>query len=399
MATPTTAVETGRPTVLTGTWLFDGHEMKPDAVVLIEGRRIVAAGHGIAHPQDAEIVDLSGATLLPGLIDTHVHLAFDASEDPVGRLAALDDTEALAAMAEAARLALRGGVTTVRDLGDRDYLSLKLRDSASPELPTILASGPPITIPEGHCHFLGGVAMPGLDGIRAAVREHAERGVDVVKIMASGGQLTPGSRQDLAQFSPGELAAAVAEAHRHGLPVTAHAHGTAAVVDAATAGVDGLEHVSFWSLDGVDEPPPDTVRTIVDHQIVVGMTLGMAPAAGAQPPVEILRRLPLMLANLRALRDAGALCVVGTDAGLGPIKPHDVLRHAVPQLGSLGFDPTEALRTVTAVAARVCGLADTKGMLAPGFDADILAVEGNPLTDPDVIHRIRAVFARGVRVR
>lgn len=170
MNTAAGEIDPQRTTVLTGTLLFDGEELTADATVVIKGQRIAGIGRDVALPRRAEVVDLPGATLLPGLIDTHVHLAFDASEDPVGRLRARDDTEALAAMAEAARGALRGGVTTVRDLGDRGYLSLKLRDSGSKLLPTILAAGPPTTTPNGHCHFLGGAAAAGLDGVRAAVR-------------------------------------------------------------------------------------------------------------------------------------------------------------------------------------------------------------------------------------
>ncbi|MET8877686.1 amidohydrolase family protein [Nocardia sp. NPDC004604] len=131
-----------------------------------------------------DVVDLGGVTLLPGLIDTHVHLAFDAGFDPVGALLTRSDEEALAAMMDAGRASLRAGVTTVRDLGDRGYLSLWLRDRAG--LPTIVVAGPPITSPGGHCYFLGGVAEPTEFGIRKAVREHVDRGVDVIKIMASG---------------------------------------------------------------------------------------------------------------------------------------------------------------------------------------------------------------------
>ncbi len=231
--------------------------------------------------------------------------------------------------------------------------------------------------------------------MRAAVRVHADRGVDVIKIMASGGNLTPGTRQDLAQFAPADLRAAVDEAHRLGLPVTAHAHGTPAIADAVAAGVDGMEHVSFWSAEGIDPAPEDLVALIVARRIAVGATLGFLPVPGLVPPPEVLARLPLMIANTRRLAAAGATIVAGTDAGIAPIKPPDVARQAIPQLLELGYSRAEALRRLTSVAAGVCGVADRKGRLAPGFDADILAVDGDPLSDPDAIHRIRAVYAAG----
>jgi imidazolonepropionase-like amidohydrolase len=387
-------------TALSASWLLDEGRLIADPIVFVEGDRITKVEYGSPPPDGVVVVDLSGATLLPGLIDTHVHLAFDASADPVTALAARDDAEAIEAMTAAARTALRGGVTTVRDLGDRDYLALRLRDGADPTLPTIIASGPPITTARGHCHYLGGgVDVPDADGMRAAVCEHAERGVDVVKIMASGGTLTPGTRQELAQFDPAAVAAAVDESHRLGLPITAHAHGTSAIVDAVAAGVDGIEHLTFWSADGVDDPPDGLVETLATRHIAIGASLGLAPVGdGVKPPAVVLARLPRIMANLRFLHEAGARMVVGTDAGIGRLKPHDALRRAPAQLSRLGFDPAEALMTITSTAADVCGLADRKGRIAPGFDADILAVDGDPLADLDAIHRIRAVYARGVEV-
>ncbi len=205
------------------TALFDGSALTRDPLVLVADGRIaeVLSGPRAAVPPDAELVELPGATLLPGLVDTHVHLAFDASTDPVGALAAQDDDALLAAMAKAAGAQLRAGVTTVRDLGDRGYLALRLRAGGAPgPLPTILAAGPPITTPGGHCHFLGGEAG-GVDGVRAAVRERAERGVDVVKVMASGGELTPGFDADLLAV-PGDPLADLAVLHR---PVAVFARG------------------------------------------------------------------------------------------------------------------------------------------------------------------------------
>src|SRR3984893_8300568 len=185
--TSLTVSERRRLTAIRASWLFDGtgSVLIVDPLVVFDGATIRSAESGGAVPEGARVVDLDGATLLPGLVDTHVHLAFDASLDPVGNLAARDDGAVLAAMAEAGRASLRAGVTTVRDLGDRGYLSLQLRDRE--DQPTLVGAGRPITSRGGHCHFRCGGAEPTEPGVRAAVREHVERGVDVIKIMASGG--------------------------------------------------------------------------------------------------------------------------------------------------------------------------------------------------------------------
>ena len=181
-------------------------------------------------------------------------------------------------MIRAGQAALRGGVTTVRDLGDRDYLSLGLR--GQPGLPTIVAAGPPVTTPGGHCHYLGGVAEPTEAGVRAAVREHAERGVDVIKIMASGGNLTPGTRQHLPQFT----ARGAAGRGRRGAPARAPGDRARArrqaIADAVAAGADGLEHVSFWTEDSVDAPA-ELIQLIADRRTVVGAHRGHGAGARA----------------------------------------------------------------------------------------------------------------------
>ena len=382
-------------TALRAARLFDGTTCLDDPVVLLDGGRVTEVRHGPGAlvPDDAALVDLPGATLLPGLVDTHVHLAFDAGPDPAATLAGRDDDALAAAMATAAAAQLAAGVTTVRDLGDRGYAALALRESPPGPLPTIVAAGPPITTPGGHCHFLGGEA-PGVSGVRAAVREHAERGVDVIKVMASGGMMTAGTDIAATQFSAGALRVAVEEAHRHGLPITAHAHALSAVRDAIAARVDGIEHCTC--VEGEDVVlPRDVLDALVARRIAVGSTLGIRRIPGLAPPPALLRLLPGVLAAHAALVRAGAVVVAGTDAGIAPPKPHGVLPHGLAELVGLGMTPLQALRAGTATAAQVCGVADRKGRVAPGYDADLLAVDGDPLADIGALLRPVAVLVAG----
>jgi imidazolonepropionase-like amidohydrolase len=381
--------------------MFDGAGSKLTAnpVVVIDAGRIVAVHTETRTvPDGAEVVDLPEATLMPGLVDAHLHLCFDASDDPVGHMVGMDDDTLRQHMAAAARQALQAGVTTVRDLGDRNYLALELRDAfdASDPLPTIVASGPPITSPGGHCHFLGGAA-DGIDGARAAVRERAERGVDVIKVMASGGNMTEGPHPYEPQFGVEFLRAVVDEAHSHGLPVTAHAHSAQSIADAVAAGVDGIEHATFMTATGVDAPD-DVIRTIVERRIAIGSTVGRDPGHELAPPPAIASRMAALIANRRRLHQSGALVVAGSDAGIGPSKPHDVLRFAPDDLVATGMSTVEALWAVTSRAAQVCGLGHRKGRIAVGFDADILGVDGDPLHDLAAIRSPRAVYARGVSI-
>ncbi|WP_166378553.1 amidohydrolase family protein [Catellatospora methionotrophica] len=389
--------------VLRAGHLFDGGggPLLAAPSVVVDGGRIVSVTRGPAGlPDGADIVDLPGATLLPGLVDTHVHLAFDASAQPVTRLAERDDAAAYEAMCAAARSAAAGGVTTVQDLGDRGYLALRVRAAARDgdhTLPEVVAAGVPITTPGGHCHFLGETAAGAAD-LRAAVRARADRGVDVIKIMASGGHMTPGSRPEVAQYSVDELRVVAEEAHRLGLRVTAHAHGTSAVVAAVQAGVDSIEHATFMTADAVDEIPAGLLDVIVSRGIALSLTFGTRVLDGQTVPPSIATRMPGFTANAGRMRAAGARIVIGTDAGIAPVKPHFVLRHAVPQLAPLGMGGAEALHAVTARAADVIGLGHRKGRLAAGYDADILAVSGNPVAEPAAVHRLLAVYVRGKRV-
>ena len=368
-------------------------------VVTKDGRISGLDTSGAPPPEGAEVADFgSDACLLPGLIDAHVHLAFDASADVVKSLAACDDGALLDHIAAASVRALHAGVTTVRDLGDRNYLSLMLRDRfRSTTLPHILAAGPPITTNGGHCYFLGGEAE-GEAALRAAVRERADRGCDVVKVMVSGGNITPGSRPHESQYDLAALRVVVDEAHRAGLPAAAHVHGARAVADALEAGFDTLEHVTFFTADGVDADPALLDR-IAASGVVVSVTAGSIPAGPAPHPV-MAKRMAAILANHGRMFQAGATMIPGTDAGVSPGKPHDVLPYALRALvEQIGMTPLQALRAATTIAASAIGLGGTKGRIAAGADADVLVVRGDPAADIGSITNVQAVFRAGLRAR
>jgi imidazolonepropionase-like amidohydrolase len=387
------AVQAGR--------LFDGDRSLGPSTVLIAGGRIIDVDTtGAPPPAHAEVLDLGpDVCILPGLIDTHVHLAFDASADVVSAVTGVDDGQLLARMAEAARCALRAGITTLRDLGDRSFLALTLReqlDGWATAGPEIVASGPPITIRGGHCDFLGEVAE-GPQELRAAVRERAERGCEFVKVMVSGDHLTAGSSPYDSQYELADLRLIVAEAHRLGMRAAAHVHCPLAVADAVSAGFDTLEHVTFFTAEGVAADPA-TLAAIVDSGAVVGATLGEVPSQGQMGP-SIANHLEVVIESLGRLHRDGARIVLGTDAGVAPFKPHDVLPYGLVALTGLGMTHVEALRAATSAAADACGLTKRKGRLVPGADADLLAVSGNPLADIRAVHDVVAVFRAGHRVR
>lgn len=377
---------------------FDGERMIGPATILVDRGRIIDVDTtGAPPPEGATVFDAgAGACVLPGLIDAHVHLCLDASQSGVSGLAALGDASLLARMRGEAERTLRAGVTSVRDLGDRGYLALTLRDEIAAGIvagPTVVAAGPPITVRGGHFSDLGGAAE-GRRALRAAVRERSRRGCEVVKVMASGGHLTPGSNPHLSQYTLDELRLVADEAHQLGLLAAAHAHGSGAIADAVDAGFDTIEHVTFFTEAGV-RADPRTIERIVQRQVVVSATLGMVEGKGGPPPA-VAAHVGTIKANLSALHRAGARIVVGSDAGVGPAKPHGVLPHGVCALTEIGMTNAEALRAVTTVAADACGLAGRKGRIVPGADADLIVVGGNPLSDIRAIHAVRAVLRSGM---
>jgi len=378
--------------------LFDGRAVVRGRVTVLvaDGRIVDVDPSGADPPAGAQPVELAGATLVPGLIDAHVHLVFEPTcADVVDDMRTAGDAALLARARTNAARALAAGITTVRDLGDRRYLLDSLRAGFAATGPEVLWSGPPITPTRGHCWFLGGEA-DGAAGIRAAVADRADRGVDVVKIMATGGMLTPGFGIAESQYGTAELAGAAQAAHEAGLPVTAHAHGTQGIADSVTAGIDGVEHCTFSTADGVtlDER---TVERLAAAGTFVSATEAWSPHGAPFPPA-VARRRDGVWHTIAAMHRAGVRLVCSTDAGVAPRKPHDALPHGAILFGGLGFTNVEALASVTSVAAAACAVGDRKGRLAPGYDADLLAVGGDPTHDLRALLDVRAVFRAGKRV-
>ncbi|MFD9962067.1 amidohydrolase family protein [Amycolatopsis sp. NPDC058986] len=389
-----------QPWALRAARLFDGaalHHGSP-LVVIREGS-VVAVDLSGAHPaHDLPVVDLGEATLLPGLVDAHTHLGFEPGAlDP--RPLRADDVEAREALAARMRRhaeqALRAGVTTVRDLGDWDYLALEIRDgfAAGGGLgPEILASGPPITSTGGHCWFLGGEA-DSPEELRAAVAERVDRGVDVVKVMATGGGITPGSAPYESQYDVERLRVVVEAAHSAQMMVTAHAHGTGGIADAVYAGVDGVEHGTFMTADGA-VADWDVVRVMAERGVYVGVTAGrVLGGAPLSPRVIAARKL------LPRMREEGVRLVCSSDAGVVVEKPHDCLPYGLEEFRSfVDISPVEVLATVTGLAADSCGVGDRKGRVRAGSDADFVAVSGDPGEDLGALRSVVAVYRAGQRV-
>ena len=385
---------------------FDGTRFLPGgATVLLDGNRIIGVETGRVEVSDGVEVTEYAGTVLPGLIDCHTHLVADATYGGLERAAAMSDQAIDTVIKDSLHAHVVAGVTTVRDLGDRGFRTLVFRDR--PGLPRVVAAGPPLTTPGGHCHFLGGV----VDGdVRAAVAEHAERGVDVIKVMASGGFATPGTDQLAAQFTVAQLAAIVDEAHAAGLPVVAHAHSLLGMQHALAAGVDGIEHFSGLTSEG-ERIDDDLLEEVARREVYVDLTMGNDRALHALMPAPppslaaVMARLGVTsfdqlyasrFAVLPRLRRHGVAVITGVDSGMGPPKRHGNAWRTVGELTEGGYPVEEALAAATSLAAAACGLKGETGRLAEGYAADILVTDGNLSRDISHLSRPREVLVRGV---
>ncbi|MBZ6226776.1 amidohydrolase family protein [Streptomyces olivaceus] len=366
--------------------------------VLVDGRVIRWAGPDREVPpglrRKSEHVALGPLTLLPGLIDSHVHLALDGAPGAMDRMRTASDSELYALMLRNAGELLSAGVTTARDLGAPGDLGVRVRDAVHAGLapgPGLVVSGAPLTVPEGHCWFMGG-AHAGEQALRQAVREQARAGVDLVKVMATGGALTRRSAPWQAQFTQEELTATVDEATRAGLAVAAHAHGTEGIAAALRAGVHTIEHCSFLDESGAITPDAGLVRRIAAQGVHV------CPTISARFTARRDRLDPRRLPALSVLYQEGVSIVAGTDAGTDGASPHAYVEGLIG-MARLGMPPSEVLAAATSRAARALRVETLTGRIAPGLRADLVAVEGDPTQDVTALRALRLVVARGQEIR
>lgn len=369
--------------------LFDGNGgTLSDAAVLVEGDRIAAVGRAsdIAQPDGAPSVDLDESTLLPGLIDCHDHLGIDLGDEEAQshESAAWHTIRAV----RNARRCLEAGITTMRDLGEKGHVDLEWRRAVAAgqmDGPQLLVAGEFITRTGGHGWYFGRQA-DGPDEVRRAVREQLRAGTDLVKVMVTGGAGTPGTTPRAPGYTREEITAAIEEAHAGGRKVAGHGYAGPAIRWAVEAGIDSIEHGAFLA--------DDELRLLAEHGTYLVATYGVFAAgssSNAVPPFmatrlkEVLGQYHQTLARARAL---GVRIATGGDT-----------HHADPALEAqglqaAGFAPAEALAALTSRAADLCGLTD-RGVLGAGRRADVVAVEGDPLTDLSSIRQVRLVVQAG----
>jgi imidazolonepropionase-like amidohydrolase len=292
-----------------------------------------------------------------------------------------------------ASMMVRAGITTARDLGGGEYLELKVRDeiAAGKTLgPRLVCAGQPITSVGGHCHFWGGEAN-GDDEAVAVLERQREKGVDLIKVMVTGGNITPGSRPVDSQFEVQTVTNIVALAKQYGFHVAAHCHGTDGIRQAASAGVTTVEHCSWVGESGWGKDFDTAVVSLMaNNGVWVSPTINVGWKRFTQKVF-----IEMMQQNYRKMKEAGIRLIASTDAGIPNVFHHDLPR-ALPIFAHFaGLSAVEALRAATSDCAEAIGLGGITGLIRPGYSADFVLYEENPLINLDVLEKPLMVVSRG----
>ena len=389
-----------------------GHVLDVRTGKLADAETIIVVGDAIqsvapsisiqAQPDDT-VIDLGFMTVLPGLIDVHTHLTNNPDFDPYRELTQTDAKDAINGVVNA-RTTLMAGITSVRNVGASGFVDVDLRDAINAGQvtgPHMLVSGPLLGITGGHCdenllpiryHTLGDGVADGIAEVQHKVRENIKYGADLIKICATGGVLSKGDDPQASQFTLEEMQAIVADAHRLGRKVAAHAHGAQGILWATQAGVDSIEHGSYINDEAIAEMKKRGTYLVPTLYLEDWMVeKGNLPPFYHQKMVDVSA---VAKANIRHAMQEGVKIAMGTDAA---VYPHGLNAHELDvYVNQLGMAPLAALQTATINATDLMGWSAKTGTLEPGKWADIIAVPTNPLDDVRVLQNIPFVMKAGV---
>jgi imidazolonepropionase-like amidohydrolase len=372
------------------------------AKVVVRGTTIAAVGsdRDLSPPRGATKIDGRGLTLLPGLIDCHVHLCLGGEPDVVDAIARETPTLTLLKSSQAARLTLEAGFTTVRDVGSRDHSIFALQRAIEAGLvpgPRIVGAGLAICMIGGHARFIG-QEVEGAEQVRSVVRAQIAAGAAVIKVIASGGVLTPGTSPEQAQMTVEELQAAVDEAQRAGRKVAAHAHGSSGMKNAIRARAHSIEHATLMDEEAsamMKRQGVFMVPTLSALATTAACRLGCGiPESALSKAKSMTKRHQVSFKN--ALRD-GIRIAMGTDAGT-PFNFHGENAQELERMVAFGMSPMQAILASTSAAARLIGIHDQVGTIEKGKLADLVLFDGNPLRHIDLLRdrsRILGVMQAG----
>jgi imidazolonepropionase-like amidohydrolase len=349
------------------------------------------------------VVDLGGMTILPGLIDVHTHLTMNPDFDPYRELTSTSAKEAINGVVNA-RTTLMAGFTSVRNVGASGFVDVDLRDAINAGQvpgPHMLVSGPLLGITGGHCdenllpiqyHVVGDGVADGIAEVQHKVRQNIKYGADLIKICATGGVLSKGDDPQASQYTLEEMQAIVADAHRLGRKVAAHAHGAQGILWATEAGVDSIEHGSYINDEAIAEMKKRGTYLVPTLYLEDWMLeKGNLPAFYHQKMIDVSA---VAKANIKHAMQAGVKIALGTDAA---VYPHGLNAHELDvYVNQLGMTPLAALQTATVNAADLMGWTAKTGSLEAGKWADIIAVDKNPLDDVRVLQDVKFVMKAGV---